>query len=92
MAELSQENRWSWHRFWWGCVGGFGVEVLRFVKILGAPSPHFSGPTALYIIMPIIMVILGGLFASAWGEDQPVRCIYAGATFPFWLSGWTHGQ
>jgi hypothetical protein len=88
----------NWRRFWWGVSGAAAVEVYRWYRILrvAAETGQYSGSHSGYVIglyafLSIAMMIFGGVFASAWGEEPGYKCAYVGATFPFWLSGWTHG-
>ena len=42
------------------------------------------------IVMTVLFVMFGGVFASAWDDNNPLKCLYVGATFPIWLSAWAH--
>jgi hypothetical protein len=83
------ENKWSWHRFRYGTIGAAAPEVVRLFK---AYKEHeaifFSHDLLLGIAISLAFVCFGGIFASAWGEDHPIKCIYNGATFPLLLSAW----
>jgi len=54
-----------------------------------SPSASFQLST-FYVAVSIAFVGLGGVFAMAWKEDHPIKCLYIGATFPLVLSGWVH--
>jgi hypothetical protein len=82
---------WSWHRFWYGCVGAAAPEIVRLLKAYkeqqASVFPASDWSLGL-ILVSVAFVGLGGVFASAWGDDYPIKCIYNGATFPLLLSAW----
>jgi len=43
-----------------------------------------------YLIAVSIVVVLLGVFADAWEDNHAIQCLYIGATFPVWLSAWSH--
>jgi hypothetical protein len=81
---------WSWHRFWYGTVGAAAPEIVRLYKAYAEHQISFS-PHDLSIglvFVSLSFIALGGIFASAWGDDYPIKCIYNGATFPLLLNAW----
>jgi len=62
------------------------------VRLFKAYKEHefiFSSHDLVFgILISLAFVCFGGVFASAWGEDHPIKCIYNGATFPLLLSAW----
>jgi hypothetical protein len=91
VSELEPQHQWKWSRFFYGGCGAAAVEVLRVYKILTANGGHYSFSYP-YLIVSACLIVLGGVFATAWGDDKPIKCLYTGATFPFWLSGWAYHQ
>jgi hypothetical protein len=76
-------------RFIWGAVGATGTEVYRLYKIfvLGVMvAPHFS---LAYLFISVAFIIVAGLFAVAWQDNKPLKCIYIGLTLPAIISGWS---
>jgi hypothetical protein len=68
--------------------GAAAPEVVRLYKIfvLGAmPVPDFS---RWYLLISVVFIVSGGLFALAWGDNKPIKCIYNGLTFPTIISAW----
>lgn len=84
------DHRWSWSRFWYGCAGGVAVEVVRLLKALPNDALFQSPRLFLYILISLAMVVMGGVFASSWEADRPIKSLYLGATLPFWMSTWAH--
>jgi hypothetical protein len=78
---------WSWHRFWYGVIGAAAPEIVRIIKLGVAGEIHVS---VLLALVSAAFLFLGGALASAWKEDDPIKCIYMGATFPLWFSAWAH--
>jgi len=76
-------------RFLWGSVGAAAPEVIRLYKAFASdvgqlPSlPHFS---SVYLLVSLAFIVFGGLFACAWGDNHPMRCIYVGLSFPLIVS------
>ena len=73
---------WSWWRFFWGFVGACAPEILRIYRIATGRSRArvFYRNMPLYIFAAIGVIVLGGLFAVAWGEDNPWQCLGVGAS------------
>jgi hypothetical protein len=83
------KNTWSWHRFRYGTVGAAAPEIVRLFKAYKEHELVFSSHDLVPgILVSVAFVCLGGVFASAWGDDYPIKCIYNGATFPLLLSAW----
>jgi hypothetical protein len=80
-------HKWSWSRFLYGAVGASAPEIYRITRTadLSLVNAH-----PYLIAMSIAFVLIGGVFASAWGDEWPLKSIYVGATFPIWVSAWTH--
>lgn len=85
------DNSWSWTRFGYGCAGAAVVELVRIRKILSSGDPHQAFQN-IFLLVSLAMIVLGGVLANAWGDNKPMKCIYAGASFPVWISGWAHVQ
>jgi hypothetical protein len=71
----------------YGVCGALAVEAYRVTREHDVSMVH-SHPYV--IVMSIVWIIIGGVFASAWEDDHPLKCLYIGSTFPIWLSAWTH--
>jgi len=83
---------WSWKRFAYGTLGALAPEGIRLHNAYpllnpaaGTLIPHL---TAGYVSFSLLFIFIGGAFASAWGDNNPVKCLYVGATFPVILSAW----
>jgi len=65
-------------------------EIVRLFKAYKEHELVFSSFHDLAIggVISLAFIFLGGVFASAWGDDYPIKCIYNGATFPLLLSAW----
>ena len=79
-------NQWNWRSFGYGAIGAAAPEIIRFAKTFELLLAH-----PYLIVISIAFVVIGGVFATAWGEEHPLKCIYLGATFPIWVSAWSHG-
>jgi hypothetical protein len=81
---------WSWHRFFYGCIGAIAPEIARLFKAYKEHQVAFSAHDVSLglVLVSVGFVFLGGVFASAWGDNYPIKCIYNGATFPLLLSAW----
>jgi hypothetical protein len=82
------QHSFSWHRFRYGCIGALAPEICRLVKVLPVQAQYH--PSSLFVLISLAFVVLGGIFASAWEDDKPLKCIYMGSTFPIWISAFTH--
>ena len=71
----------------YGVLGALSVEACRVIRKADVSIIH-AHPYV--IVMSIVWVLIGGVFASAWEDEHPLKCLYIGATFPIWLSTWTH--
>jgi hypothetical protein len=81
--------KWSWHRFFWGAVGAAALEVVRLYKVVtGAAAGILRAFTFWYFLISVLFIVLGGLFAVAWDDDHPVKCLYVGASVPIIISAW----
>lgn len=79
---------WSWSRFIWGCVGACAPEVLRLFRIATShTNRRVTKNIKFYLVIVPIFVALGGLFAVAWGDDNPWKCLWVGASLPVIISG-----
>ena len=77
---------WSWWRFAWGAVGAAAPEVVRLFKIVSDPAgsaPRISRP---YFPISLVFIALGGAFAVAWGENNPLKCLWVGVSLPVIVS------
>lgn len=79
---------WSWWRFVWGLVGTSALEILRLRNIIIASSSKRSSRSSRsrfgrdYYIISVLFVALGGAVAVAWGENNPIKCIWVGVSLP----------
>jgi hypothetical protein len=96
MTEPLLAEHWDWRRFRWGAAGAAVLEFYRWYRILkiAVDGGQYNGSHSIYLIglyafFSIGMIIFGGVFAAGWGAEPGIKCMYVGATFPFWLSGWT---
>src|SRR5712691_2400483 len=63
-----------------GCGSG---DRSSLQGVQGARSRLSSGHDLVFrILISLAFVAMGGVFASAWGDNYPIKCIYNGATFP----------
>lgn len=80
-------HKWSFNRFAYGALGALAPEVVRIRQASDLSLIHSS---PYLIVISIVFVLLGGVFADAWEEAHPIKCLYIGATFPIWLTAWAH--
>ena len=78
---------WDWHRFWYGVIGAAAPEIVRVIKLGTMGDIHLN---TFVVLISAAFLFLGGALASAWKEEDPIKCIYMGATFPLWFSAWAH--
>jgi hypothetical protein len=71
----------------YGVLGAAAPEVYRITRTADVSLVHAH---PYLIVMTVAFVLFGGVFASAWDDDNPLKCLYVGATFPIWLSAWAH--
>ena len=71
----------------YGAVGALALEVVRIHQSADVSLMH-SAPYL--VVVSIVFVLLGGVFADAWEDNHPIKCLYIGATFPIWLAAWAH--
>jgi hypothetical protein len=76
-----------WARFGYGTVGALGPELIRWVEILRGPvDPNVLTNLPFFAALFLVLVLVSGVFAAAWHDNSPVKCIYFGATFPAFIS------
>jgi hypothetical protein len=80
-------HKWSFQRFAYGAVGALAPEVVRIYNASDLSLIHSS---PYLIAVPIVFVLLGGVFADAGEDNHAMKCLHIGATFPVWLSAWSH--
>lgn len=82
-----KQERWSWRRFFYGAVGALAPEAVRWYNIVrfGGQPLHV---TLAYVVWSLVFIAIGGVFASAWGDNHAYKCLYIGATFPILVSAW----
>lgn len=74
-------------RFLYGALGAAAPEVIRWSKIALRPADSdLPSSWAIYLTALLVFVIFGGLFATFWKDDSPLKCFYFGATFPAFVS------
>jgi hypothetical protein len=81
-------HKWSWHRFRYGVVGAAAPEIVHFYKAYKASELVLPAHFPAGVLLFFAFICFGGIFASAWEEDSPIKCIYNGATFPLVLIAW----
>jgi hypothetical protein len=71
----------------YGVLGAMAPEAYRITRTADVSLVHAH---PYLIFMTIVFLLFGGVFASAWDDNNPLKCLYVGATFPIWLSAWAH--
>lgn len=62
-------------------------EVVRTYKALSRGSEDDLPAFELrYLLVSILFVGLGGMFAVAWGEDNAMKCLWVGLSLPVIVS------
>jgi hypothetical protein len=75
---LSLRERW-----FYGLVGAAAPEVVRFYSLVKKPTePELPNDIALYLIVSLLFIAIGGIFATAFEDDNKARCFYFGVSFP----------
>jgi hypothetical protein len=70
-------------------VGAAAPEIVRAFKAYKEQSLTLSSSSLILGVVTFLFFVgFGGIFAQAWEEDSPMKCIYNGATFPLLLSAW----
>jgi hypothetical protein len=68
-------------------VGAAAPEALRLYKIVtgrtSEPLPIFGRA---YFLISVVFLALGGAVAVAWGEENPVKCLWIGMSLPVIIS------
>jgi len=62
--------------------------VVRLYKIVLQVNPNIFHFSWQYLIVSLVFVVFGGLFAVAWNDDNPIKCLYVGVSFPIIISAW----
>jgi hypothetical protein len=63
---------------------------IRWYKIALRPSESdLPASWPLYLGVLVLLVASGGLFATMWRDNSPVKCFYFGACFPAFVSSIT---
>lgn len=79
---------WSWWRFLWGAVGACAPEAFRIHRIAtGKTKERVTRSIPVYIVATIIWAGVGGVFAVAWGDNHPLKCLWVGVSLPAIISG-----
>jgi hypothetical protein len=60
------------------------------VRIYNASDLSLIHSSPYLIAVSIVFVLLGGVFTDAGEDNHALKCLYIGATFPVWLSAWSH--
>ena len=75
-------------KFIWGALGAVAPEALRWFRIAtGKTRQRVTKNIPFYIFATIFWIAIGGAFAVAWGEENPYKCIWVGASLPVIISG-----
>jgi hypothetical protein len=70
-------------RFSWGALGGVAPEIVRLYKInTGASRQAMPVFGRRYLLISVAFVTLAGFWAVAWGDNNPLKCLYVGAALP----------
>ena len=73
----------------WGGIGALAPEVVRLHTLVTAQgSPLLPTISLFYVTASLAFIAVGGLFAVAWNDDNPVKCLYIGASLPVIVSAW----
>ena len=78
---------WSWWRFGWGAAGAIMPEVIRQYR-LAQDKASVSDFSHRYIFASVAFVAAAGAVAVAWNDDNPLKCLYVGVSFPVIISAW----
>lgn len=77
-----------WQQFLSGAFGALAVEIARLRPLIIGDIPHPPDFSATYLLFSFLFVLTGGGFALTWNDDNPVKCLYLGATWPIIVSAW----
>jgi hypothetical protein len=77
-------HKWSFNRFVYGALGALAPEVVRIRQASDLSLIHSS---PYLIVISIVFVLLGGVFADAWEEAHPIKCLYIGRHLPHLVDG-----
>ena len=88
MAEGADPDRLSnLERFLFGAAGAVAPEVIRWTKLAVATDPlAFPSHVPVYVAATVLFILLGGVFAIAWQDNNRLKCMYYGITFPAFVS------
>jgi hypothetical protein len=69
--------------FGWGCAGSFALEVVHFCHALRESQhlPHYYRRKT-FIVGRVLLMLVGGVVAAAWGIAQPIHGLALGAAAP----------
>jgi hypothetical protein len=79
----------NWTVFFFGLIGGALAEVLKWWQLREAPTPPAYLKSGFYWIITVIMALVAGILAIAYGIDanKPVLAINVGVSAPLILKG-----
>lgn len=62
-------------------------EAIRWTKLAAATDPiAFPSNAAVYVAATILFILIGGVFSIAWQDNNRLKCMYYGITFPAFVS------
>jgi hypothetical protein len=69
--------------FGWGCAGSFALEVVYFCAAVRKSQrlPHYYRKKT-FVVGRVLLMVVGGVVAAAWGIRQPIQGLALGAAAP----------
>ena len=76
--------------FGWGCAGSFAIEVVLFCRAVrsskyGCLPQYYRRKT--FMVGRVLLIIVAGVLAAAWGITQPIQGLALGAAAPRLMLG-----
>lgn len=75
-------------KFFWGAVGAFAAEWLKFQKM--AAGNHFPESIPLQVVISLGLIMVGGFWSVATEPESKLMAFYHGATAPVLISALMH--
>lgn len=73
-------------RFIYGALGAASPEIIRWSKVAHDSAVQMPSSWSIYALATLAFIVAGGVFASLWQDDSPIKCFYFGVTFPVFVS------
>lgn len=76
--------------FGWGCAGSASLEVVQFCRAVRGSKNGRLPPlyrTKVFIVGRVLLIIVAGVLAAAWGISQPIQGLALGAAAPRLMLG-----